>query len=808
MKHTLLKPILTFAIIILFFFTIASIYFSPVIEGKQLAQSDVSNYKGMAKEIGDYHENSDETILWTNTMFGGMPTYLILVPSNNLIKHVHRFINLNNWRPVNFVFVYLLGFFVALLMFGVNPWLSFIGAISFAFSSYFFIIIDAGHLTKVMAIGYMPPLIASFYYAYNKKRLFGTVLFGIFLSLQILVNHLQITYYTGIVLLVFVFCQIWHSIKNRTYKHFLITSGYLLIMGFIAIGSNFDKIWTTYEYGKDSMRGKSELTDEIHNKTTGLDKDYATAWSYGIDETLTLLIPNFKGGATGGALSTNSETYELFKNAQGAGYAKQVIKALPLYWGTQPFTSGPVYVGAFVFFLFVLSLFVLKGSIKWWLLSATILSILLAWGNNFMWFTELFLDYFPGYNKFRTVSMILVIAELTIPLMAILTLKKIINNELEKKEILKHVKNTLYIVGGICLFFALLPGLFYDFISEADQQYIDGGMGALVDALQADRKMLLQQDALRSLIFVFLGAGTLWFFVKEKIKTTHLYLIIGFLILVDLWSVDKRYLNNDDFVAKRIAEVPFVPTRADKMILEDNDPNFRVLNLSVNTFNDASTSYFHKSIGGYHGAKMKRYQELIDYHIIKNNMAVLHMLNTKYFIIPTEDQGPFPRRNPDALGNAWFVDAYKLVQNADSEIVALNDFNPAKEAIIDVRWKEQFESFEFKYDTTRRINLTEYHPNKLTYDYESGKEQMVVFSEIFYDKGWNAYVDGELKPHFRCNYVLRGMIVPAGKHVIEFKFEPKSYFIGSKISFASSILLILIFVGVLIVEIKKYLSKA
>lgn len=802
------KNLLPHIFALLFFIALTFSFLFPVLEGKTLLQTDVRNYEGMAKEIKDYREKTGEEALWTNSMFGGMPAYLISTRHpGNLTSHLHKIFNLGHFKPISHIFLSLIGFYILMLAFRINPYLAIIGAIAYAFSSYFIIIIEAGHVTKAIALGYMPGVIAGVYLAFRKKLILGSAIFALFLSMQLITYHYQIVYYTLLILIIFGILELIDSIKNRSYINLLKPIGFLVLVGIIALATSTSSLWTTYEYGKYSMRGKSELTDNAENKTTGLDKDYATAWSYGIDETLTLLIPNFKGGASGGELSTNSETYELFKNAQGAGYAKQVIKSLPLYWGTQPFTSGPVYIGAIIVFLFVLSLFVLKGNIKWWLLSATILSVLLSWGHNLMWFTNLFLDYFPGYNKFRTVSMILVIAQFTMPLMGLLVLDKVIKGDYEKKTLLKHLKYSLYIVGGICMFFALLPGAFFDFTSDADQRYVQGGMTALVDALQVDRKTLLQQDAIRSLIFVFLGAVSLWIFINQKIKKTHFYLILGFLILVDLWVVDKRYLNSENFISKRKAEIPFAPSKADQMILDDKDQSFRVLNLTVNTFNDASTSYFHKSIGGYHGAKMKRYQEVIDFHISQNNMEVLNMLNTKYIVIPTQDQQPFPQRNPDALGNAWFVDSYKLVANADEEIEALNNFDPKNEMIVDVRFNEIVENFNFSQDSARYISLVEYFPNKLVYDFKSESQQLAVFSEIYYDKGWNAYINDEIVPHFRCNYILRGIVIPKGKHIIEFRFEPKSYFAGNNISLASSIILILILLGAIFLEVKNMGTK-
>ncbi|MCK4662956.1 MAG: YfhO family protein [Bacteroidales bacterium] len=797
------KNIIPYISAIIIFLAITFTYFSPLLEGKRIIQSDVSNYKGMSKEITDYKKESGENALWTNSMFGGMPGYLISLPSSNILKHLNKILNLNHKKPANYIFLYLLGFYIALLLFRVNPWLSLVGAIAYAFSSYFFIIIEAGHLTKALALGYMPPIIAGVYYAFNRKVIIGSMVVGIFLSLQLLCNHLQITYYTLLIILIFGLFQLYNTYKSKIFKEFFRTFSFLIIAVILAIGSNFATIYLTYDYGKDSMRGKSELTFDKENKTTGLDKDYATAWSYGIDETLTLLIPNFKGGASGGELTKNSATYELFKNHQGERAAKQAIKQLPLYWGAQPFTSGPVYIGAIVFFFFVLGLFLVKGTVKWWLLAATIISILLAWGKNFMFLTDLFLDYFPGYNKFRTVSMTLVIAEFTMPLLGLLALKNIIEEKISKKSLFKALKYSLYIVGGITLVFALLPGAFFNFETISDEQYITNGASVFVDALKEDRKSLLQADAFRSLVFVLLSAGLLLTYIYKKINIKTFYFVLAVLLLADMWTINKRYLNNDDFVSKRVEKEPFKQTSADIFILKDIDPNYRVFNVSVSTFNDASTSYFHKSIGGYHGAKMKRYQELIDFHISKHNMDVLNMLNTKYFIVPTEDKGPQPQINMNALGNAWFVDNIRYVANADSEITALSDFNPAVEAIIDIRFQEQLKDFNFIPDSIREIKFIEYKPDHLTYQTSTKNDQMLVFSEIYYSKGWNAYVDNEKMPHFRCNYVLRGMIVPKGNHKIEFKFEPKGYYVGSKISMVSSLILLILALGVLFFEIKK-----
>ncbi|HBX51950.1 MAG: hypothetical protein A2275_00405 [Bacteroidetes bacterium RIFOXYA12_FULL_35_11] len=802
MQKINLKKILPHIVAIVLFLVMSYVYFYPQIQGKTLLQSDMRNYYGMAREVFDYREATGEQILWTNALFGGMPAYLISVRYDaNIFTKVISFIHFLCDRPANFIFMYLLGFYITLLAFKVDPWLSIAGAIAFALSSYFFIIIDAGHSSKANAIGYMAPIIAGVYLAYNKKILLGAIITGFFLAIQLLVNHLQITYYTFLIILVFVIFQFIFMFRRKEMMQFMKASAALIFVAMLAVGSNAGSILNTYEWGKDSMRGKSELTlddkDNI-NKTTGLDKDYATSWSYGKAESFTLLIPNFMGGSSHGELSTSSDTYELLKQGYGE-QAKQVVKQLPLYWGEQPFTSGPVYVGAIVCFFFILGLFIVKGHIKWWLLTITVLALFLAWGRNFMWFSEIFLDYFPGYNKFRTVSMILIIVEFTMPLLAILAIHTIFSKKITKEELMKPFKYTLFALGGLVLLLALLPGLFFDFTSAGDAPYQQNPQ--FLAALISDRESIFRTDAIRSLVFILLAAGIVYAFLKEKIKVQYAYLAFALLFLFDLWPICKRYMNSDSFVTKQEVKKPFQPSQANLDILQDKDPNFRVLNLAANTFNDASTSYFHKSVGGYHGAKLKRYQEMIEHHISKNNREVWNMLNTKYLIVPVKDQTPKAMPNPEALGNAWFVKQFRLVANADSEILALDKFKAAEEAIIDKRFENEVKNLTINTDTNAFIKLTSYHPMKLSYEAKATSDQLAVFSEIYYDKGWNAYLDGKLVPHIRANYILRAMKIPAGDHKIEFKFEPKSYSVGNKISLASSISLILLSLGIIVWEI-------
>ena len=800
-------------IVILFFVAISFTYFSPVLQGKLLNMADITHHKGMSKEVTDFREATGGEALWTNSMFSGMPAYQISTRSNgNLIQYVAKTISLGIPRPANLLFLYLLGFYLLLLSLKVDYRLSAAGAIAFAFSSYFFIIIMAGHMTKALAIAYLPMVVAAVLYTYRGRMLLGGVLTALTVALELYANHLQITYYLVLMLILIGLVQFIKDFKANNLMDFSKRSGVLILAALLASATAVTRLSTTMEYGTESTRGKSELTNNLDNKTSGLDKDYATSWSYGIAETFTLLIPNFYGGASQGKLTTDSETYQAIKRAPNA---KQLIKQLPLYWGTQPFTSGPTYAGSIVMFLFIFGLIFVKSEMRVWILLATIMSIMLAWGKNFMPLTDLFLDYFPGYNKFRAVSMILVVAEFTLPLLGFVALNKFllekdedyetyskvkdvraqkVSHVLVKSKKLRSLNLAFYIVGGLSLIFALMPSLFFDFVGGQDANLAKNGWP--IDALQADRAGLLSADAWRSFTFIALTFGAMWMFLKNKISSKYVILIVGVLILADMWTVNKRYLNDDNFARKSKVQVPYKATAADQQILRDTDPNFRVFNQSVSTFNDASTSYFHKSIGGYHGAKLKRYQELIENHISKGNMAVLNMLNTKYFITPKGQA----QQNPGARGNAWFVNEIDIVANADAEIAALDGFKPSNTAIVDTRFSEQI--IDGLDNIASSIVLTEYKPNYLKYNSNSINDGIAIFSEIYYDKGWNAYVNGELKPHFRANYVLRGMKIPAGNHVVEFKFEPAVYHVSEQIALASSVLLLLLLAFVSVKELK------
>ncbi|NQU51374.1 MAG: YfhO family protein [Bacteroidetes bacterium] len=807
-------------ILILFFILILSLfYFYPQLEGKVLQQSDITHFKGMAKELQDYRNETGEEAIWTNTLFSGMPGYMISVLyPGNVANNIHHWLR-KMFHPAAMLLLYMLGFFILLLSLKINRWLSLAGAIAFGFSSYFLIIIGAGHNTKAYAIGYLPIVIAGVLMVFRGKRIPGTVLFSLALSLELLANHFQITYYGLLLIVLFGIFEFIYAIKEKALAPFFKSALYLFTGAVLAIGMNFSRLYTTYEYSKETIRGPSELTSDNTNKTSGLNKDYVVQWSYGIDETMTLLIPNFKGGASQISAGIDSESYKALQQ-KGVQNPRQAVNSIIMYHGDQPGTSGPVYLGAIIVFLFVLGLFIVKGRYKWWLLSATIISIVLSWGGNIMWLTSFLLDHLPMYNKFRTPSMSLVIAQIAMPLLGFIALNNILTGEIAKKEALNGLKWAAIITGGLSLLFAVLPGIAGDFNSQYDLrlQLPDW----LIESAITDRKAALSSDAFRSFLFIALAVGALYMWHLKKIKTNLFIAVLGLLILVDLWAVDKRYLNNDNFVSKREATNPFPEMPVDKAILQDTDLSYRVLPLQ-NTFQDARTSYYHKNVGGYHAAKMRRYQEIIENHLmpemqqmvkglqsgsqpdsIFSQLPVINMLNSRYIIY---DLNQAPIRNPMALGNAWFVNSFELVENADEEIAALKGFSPASKAIVDTRFSEFVEGKTFTKDMEGNIELTEYQPNYLKYSTKATTEQLTVFSEVYYDKGWEAFIDGEIVPHFRVNYILRALTLPAGEHTLEFKFEPKSYFIGNKISMASSIVLLLLILGFSFTEIKKTIAK-
>ena len=802
MKPSLFKSALPHFIAVLFFTVISFAYFYPVLEGRKINAHDTKVYEGSSKEISDYRDKYGREPLWTNSMFGGMPAYTISVLyPGNLFKHLDDFLKLYK-TPVAALFLSMLGFYIMLLFFRVNPWLAMAGAIAYGFSSYLFVSLSAGHNTKAYAMAWMAPVIGSVVYSFRKNILAGAALFALFLSLQIMANHVQITYYTGLIVLVFGIFELIHSIKSKVIPSFLKTLGVLVVAALIAFSVNFASLYSTWEYSKESTRGKSELSKAEGTNEKGLDKEYITQWSYGIGESLTFLIPNLKGGASA-PFDNNSETLKVLrKNNMG-----QAQGQLYRYWGKQPSTSGPVYFGAVVLFLFVLGLLVIKGREKWWILTAALLSLLLSWGKNFMPLTSLFIDFFPGYDKFRAVSMTLVMAGVLVPLLGVLALRELSEGTIDRNKAAKSVLTAALITGGLAFIFFLVPGLAGSFLRPDEQSFPDS-LAWIKDAMVADRKAMLRTDALRSFVFISGGAALIWFSLKGKIKPAYALLGLVVLFLVDQIPVDARYLGSSNFQTKRAAASSFAPSAADKEILSD-EGEFRVLNLTVSVFNDASTSYYHQSIGGYSGAKMKRYQELIETGLtddinslisslrtsttmeeaagVMQNLGILNMLNTRYIIL---DPGSAPLYNRYASGNAWLVNGITLVENADAELQAVRTVNPKEVAVADRRFAEMIPVAATAASPGDTIYLTSYEPNLLTYRAELTSERVAIFSEIYYKYGWKAFIDDIPADHFRANYVLRGMTLPAGSHTITFRFEPESYKIGNKVSLAGSILLL------------------
>ena len=765
------------------------IYFQPFFGGKVLKQYDVSQWRATYEETANFEKQTGERTYWTNSIFGGMPNYLIgATYTGNWTNQIYFSFQQVFKHPTDTVFLLFICFYIMLLVFEVNAWLAIIGALAFAFSSFNFINIDAGHITKGNAIAFIPLVIAGIQMTFHKNRIMGALLTGIALSFQLAANHLQITYYLVFIIIAWIIVELIDAIKQKTLKNLILSGVFLGAAALVAVGTNITGLLVTEEYGKYSLRAPSELTiaedgkTKADNGSSGLDKDYALAWSNGVTEPLTLIIPNFYGGSSSGELSTNSETFKLLK---AAGYdnssAKQTIKQMPVYWGDQPFTAGPIYYGAIICFLFVFSLIIVKSKAKWWILSASLLAIFLSMGKNFMPLTDLFFDYFPLYNKFRSVTFILCITQALFPLLALIGLNDLLNNKISKKDLMNGLKYGGGIVAGLCLLFAIMPGVFASFTSLSDTKMDP----KLVEVLVADRESIMRTDAFRSFALIAAACVLIWFYFNKKITNMVFISIMGLLIIGDLWQVDKRYLNDGDFEKKKAAAL-FEKTNVDAEILKDTDPNYRVYNNTTDFDKDAITAYYHKSIGGYHGAKMRRFQELIEWQLSKNNMDCYNMLNVKYIIVGDSTGQKFVQQNPATNGNAWFVRNTKIVANADEEIKALTGFNSKQLAVIDKRYENELATFKMNFDSSATIKLLTYAPNKLVYESNTNAAQLAVFSEIFYDKGWDAYVDGKLVPHFRTDYVLRAMIVPEGKHNITFKFEPKTVQKGQTIALASS----------------------
>ena len=817
---TTLKRLLPDIVAVVLFAVVAFAYFFPAdTEGRILYRHDSSAGVGAGQEQEAYYQRTGERTRWTNALFCGMPTFQS-APSYKSTDVLYSFIDIYRlWLPENvrLLFAYLLGFYILLRAFDFRSYLAALGSVMWAFSTYFLIIIAAGHIWKVWALGYLPPMIAGIVLAYRGRYLAGLIVTAIFAALEVFANHVQMTYYYLFIIALMIIAFLIEGIREKKYAHLLKATGVCIIGGALGILINLSNLYHTWQYSQESMRGKSELVKahSANQTDSGLERDYITQWSYGIGETWSLLVPNVKGGAS----------VPLAANKTAMAHADNnyisIYQQLGQYWGEQPGTQGPVYVGAFVLFLFVLGLFIVKGPMKWALLAATILSIMLAWGKNFMGLTDFFIDYFPMYAKFRTVASILVIAEFTIPLLAMLALKKVVDEPEILTQKIKYVYASFALTGGMALLFAVMPDLFFgNYVSSGEMQALSqfpaDQLQPLLTNLSEMRRALFTGDAWRSFFIIVVGVLCLLLYKAKKLRAEYMTALLLVLCLIDLWTINKRYLNDSMFVPKAEREMAQPMTETDQMILADKTLDYRVLNLASNTFNENETSYYHKSIGGYHAAKLRRYQELIEAYIapemqpafqaiakVAGDMTqvkgdsiypVLNMLNTRYFILPLQEGKTVPIENPYAYGNAWFVDNVKFVDNANQELDALGQLDLRHEAVADAKFREQLKPVaEETADSASIVTLTAYEPNKLTYDVKSVRGGVVVFSEIYYP-GWTATIDGEPVELGRVDYVLRALTVTPGQHQVELSFFPKSLDITESVAYASFGLLAILLV--------------
>ena len=827
---TTLKRLLPDVVAVVLFAVLALAYFYPAdFEGRILYRHDASAGVGAGQEQHEYYQRTGERTRWTNSLFGGMPTYQ-LSPSYKSADTLSTVINAyHQWLPENvwYVFAYLLGFYLLLRAFDFRWYLAALGSVMWAFSTYFLIIIAASHIWKVWALAYLPPLIAGITLAYRGKYLWGLIVTAIFSAFEVYANHVQMSYYYLSIIFFMVLAWLVDAVRKQRLVHFFKATAVCIAGGLVGLLINLSNIYHTWQYGQESMRGKSELVkaDTGNQTNSGLERDYITQWSYGIGETWTLLVPNAKGGSHNIRLGSDASAMKK-SDPQLSEYVGQWFQ----YWGDQPFTAGPVYVGAFVLMLFILGLFIVKGPMKWALLAVTVLSILLSWGKNFMGFTNVFIDYMPMYSKFRTVSSILVIAEFTIPLLAMLALKKIVDEPEVLTKKVKFVYASFALTGGFCLLFALMPTVFFDFTSTADieqlSQYIPKEyLAPMTESISRVRQSIFTADCWRSLIIIVIGTLCLLLFKAKKLRAQYMVGALAILCLTDLWLVNKRYLNDEMFVDKMERDQSQPQTETDKIILADKTLDYRVLNLASNTFNENETSYYHKSIGGYHAAKIRRYQELIEAYISPEMQKVftavasaagdmtqvngdsiypvLNMLNTRYFIMPLQGGKTVPIENPYAYGNAWFVDNVKFVDNANQELDAIGTLNLRHEAVADAKYRDLLKPVaEADTDSACLVTITAYEPNRLSYDVTSAKGGVVVFSEIFYP-GWTATVDGTPVELGRVDYVLRALTVSPGKHKVELSFFPKSLDITESVAYASLGLLLLFIVLALFLTYRK-----
>ncbi len=801
---SLIKRFLPHIFIILGFVIVSLAYFNPVLSGKKMRQGDIVQYTGMAKQQTDYRKQTGEEPYWADNAFGGMPTYQLGAQyPHSYIKKLDRLIRFLP-RPADYLFLYFIGFYVLLLILKVDYKLAFLGSLAFGFSTYFIIIIGVGHNAKAHAIGYMPLVLSGIILTFRKKYIWGFFLLAISMALEIAANHFQMTYYLFLLVVVLGISYLVDAYKKKEIPDYFKSLGVMVIAVFFSLLLNATSLLATREYTKYSTRGDTGLTIQANGtekKSSGLDFDYITEYSYGLAESFNLFIPRFMGGSSAEDIGTDSDIYsELLGLGMPPGQAKSITESAPTYWGDQTYIGAPAYIGAVSIFLFVLALFLVQGRLKWWIAGGSVLALLLSWGKNLKFLTVLFIDYFPLYDKFRAVSSIQVIIELCVPILAIIGLQRLLSTDIAEESKIKAVKYATAIVGGLALVFLLFKSTLFSFSGANDGIFMQQLGPDFVRALKEDRKAIFTADTLRSLVLILLVATGCWFYLKGKLKENLLLIALGVLIIFDLVLVDWKYVNKSNFVSARQFDKTFIANAADTEILKDKE-RFRVYDLTANPFNSGRASYFHNALGGYHAAKPGRIQDLFEFYLAKNDVEVMNMFNVKYIITQDED-GVKALNNPYANGNAWFVSELKQVESANDEILALKELDNKKEAVVNTKFKDLLSKSKYTTDSLASIVLTAHKPNHLVYQASNTQEGFAVFSEIFYP-GWQAYVDDSPVEHLQVNYTLRGLPIPAGKHKIEFKFEPQVVKTGSAITLTSSIVFILLLIGGVFYQYKK-----
>ena len=807
------KKFLPHLVVFILFIVASLAYFNPVLQGEKIFQSDIVQYSGMAKQQNDFRKATGEETYWTDAAFGGMPTYQLGAKyPNNYIKKLDLAIRFLP-RPADYLFLYFIGMYILFLVLKVDYKLAFLGALAFGFSTYLIIILGVGHNAKAHAIAYMPFVLSGIFLTFRGKYLWGFLLLTVSMALELVANHFQMTYYLMLLVIIIGIVYLIDAFKKKLLPHYFKAVGIMAVAVIISIGLNATNILATKEYADSSTRGKTELTINYDgtpkDNKTGLDFDYITEYSYGRLESFNLFIPRFMGGSSTEAFPKDSKTVEsLMRMGASSQEANQVLNQIPMYWGDQTFVGAPAYIGAIIIFLSVMALFLIRGRLKWWAVSAFVLTLLLSWGKNFSGLTEFFIDYVPMYDKFRAVSSIQVIIELILPILAIVGLHQFFNQferEEEKKKVLLWATG---IVGGITLFFILFKSTLFDFTNELYDSQIIKELGLpFMEAVREDRMTLFTSDAIRSLLFVVLTAAILWFFMKGKLKKGFAIAALSILMVIDLVGVDRRYVDEEAFVPAKLVDEPFQKNGADEQILKD-DGHYRVYDATTNAFNSGRASYYHNALGGYHAAKPGRMQDLFEFYIAQGNIGILNMLNVRYIITQAKNGGPVAQRNPYANGDAWFVENVQPAENADAEIQLLDSLDTKKTAVVNKEFLSKIPAQKIQRDTLSTIELFSYKPNHLVYETSTDTDQLAVFSEVYYPKGWNAYINGKPTEYFRADYVLRAMVIPPGNNKIEFKFEPKVIQTGSTISLASSIVFLLILLsGLYFVFRKKDLKE-